>query len=168
MPWWVALTPGELTALRNRVLRATEARFAPTLGPEVEDAVHHAFVALFRNRESISPDNDGLYRYLLVAARRAALDRIKTESLRAHRRREAAGMADSDSAGLAHLLLHENKAAVQTFLGELPELDRFIIWSHVVDGRSIHAIAQELGIGWHRASAILERVLGGLRRLLVE
>jgi RNA polymerase sigma factor (sigma-70 family) len=166
-PWWARITPEELAALRHRVVRATATRFAAVAEPEVEDAVHHAFVALFRNRASISAENDGLYRYMVVAARRAALDRIKTETLRAGRRHEAARVTEFGPSALAEVLLRENKQAIRTFLGELDQLDRFILWSHVVDGRSIHAIAQELGIGWHRASATVERLLGELRRLLV-
>ncbi|HRX87473.1 MAG TPA: sigma-70 family RNA polymerase sigma factor [Phycisphaerae bacterium] len=144
------------------------ARFAAVLGAEVEDVVHHAFLALFRNREHISPQDDGLYRYLIVAARNAALDRIKTERLRSQRRGDAPPPTVEDTSGVGELLVREKTQAIRDFLGELDELDRFIVWSHVVDGKSIHAVARELGIGWHRASTRLQRILGALRRLLMD
>ena len=167
-PWWVTVESGELAALRRRLLRTVHARFGQSLGAEVEDAVHHAFVALFRNRTSISSDNDGLYRYLVVAAQRAALDRVRTAGLRSRRRREGLPQRNATHSPLMEILLREKKGQIRKFFGELDELDRLIVWRHVVDGRTIHAVAREFGVGWHRADETISRVLRELRRLLVD
>lgn len=166
-PWWVTISPAELVALRQRLMRTLHARFGQTLGSEIEDAVHQAFVALLRNRESISSDNDGLYRYLLVASRRSALDRIKTQNLRS-RRRDALPKPVSDLSPLVEVLLREEKSNIRRFFDELDELDRLIVWRYVVDGQSVNALAQELNLGWHRVDATITRVLAALRRLLVD
>jgi transposase len=50
----------------------------------------------------------------------------------------------------------------------LEELDRLIVWSHVVDGESVQAIARRLGIGWHRVNATIQRVLVELRQVLLD
>lgn len=167
-PWWSVLTPGEIAALRSRVMDRIRARFAAALGAEVEDVVHHAFLALIRNRAHVSPDNDGLFRYLVVAAQNAALDRIKTESLRAQRRAEAVKPPPDDPTPLWAVLLREKNQAIRDFLDELDEVDRFMVWSHVVDGKSIQAVAREVGIGWHRAAARIQQVLSSMRRLLMD
>jgi RNA polymerase sigma factor (sigma-70 family) len=168
MPWWATITPAELADLRRRVVQSISKRFAPTLGAEVEDVVQHAFAALLRNRAVIASDNDGLYRYLVVAARRAALDRIKTDRLRAERRPRAASPTDPGGSPLFQVLLREKKTTIRRIFDELEELDRLIVWSHVVDGESVQAIARRLGIGWHRVNATIQRVLVELRQVLLD
>jgi RNA polymerase sigma factor (sigma-70 family) len=167
-PWWVTMTPEELSTLRRRALRTIEARFRATLGVETEDVLHHAFVALFRNRDSVSPEDDGLYRYLVVAARRAALDRIKTAALRADRREHAAKPAHHDHTPLVETLLREKKAEVREIFDELDEVDRLLLRRHVIEGQSLNAVARELGIGWHRADAAVKRILTRIRRMLLD
>ncbi len=166
--WWHTLTADDIVELRRRVLAAVTSQFAHTPAAEVEDAVHHAFVALFRNREAISSDADGLFRYLLVAARRAALDRVKTERLRSARRPQVAQAAAAQAdPGLPGDEL-EKKSIVREIFYELDELDRLILWSHVVEGRSINAIARETGRNWHQVAASLKQALDRIRRRLSE
>lgn len=165
--WWQTLGADDILTLRRRVLSALRRQFAATPVAEVEDAVHQAFVALFRNRERISADNDGLYRYLLVAARRSALDRLRTVRLRESRRSDVAARVlpaemDDESAR------REKNEAIREIFCELGELDRLILWSHVVDGRSINAIARELGVNWHRVAQAVERAVRRIRRRLAD
>ena len=164
----MTMTPERLTALRERALRTIEARFHATLGCETEDVLHQAFVALLLNRECVSPENDGLYRYLIVTARRAALDRIKTAALRADRREHAAKPAHDDHSPLVETLLREKKSQVREILDELDELDRLLIRKHVIEGASLNAAARELGIGWHRADTTVKAVLARIRRTLLD
>jgi RNA polymerase sigma factor (sigma-70 family) len=125
--------------------------------------VHQAFVALFRNRERVVSDNDGLYRYLLVAARRSSLDRLKTARLRESRRADLAARGAALDAGDQSSIREKNEAIREIFC-ELGELDRLILWSHVVDGQSINAIARELDLNWHRVSQAIERAIRRIRR----
>ena len=53
-----------------------------------------------------------------------------------------------------------------TFFCALSEIERLILWSHVVDGKSIRTVAREFGLNWHRVAGILDRVLRMARRNL--
>jgi DNA-directed RNA polymerase specialized sigma24 family protein len=62
----------------------------------------------------------------------------------------------------------KKKTTIRRIFDELEELDRLIVWSHVVDGESVQAIARRLGIGWHRVNATIQRVLVELRQVLLD
>ena len=49
----------------------------------------------------------------------------------------------------------------------LDELDRLVVWSHIVDGKSIRAIARDLDLNWHRVAGIIEGTLRKVRRQLM-
>lgn len=49
---------------------------------------------------------------------------------------------------------------------ELEDLNRLVLWSYVVDGQSINAIAKQLNIGWHRVAYMIEHSLNRFRQHL--
>ena len=168
LPWWTIITTAELLRLRRRLLEHVKAEFGTALKADMEDIVQHAFVVLFRHRESVKADNDGLFRYLKTVSRHAALDGIKAvrrrrahlpELIAEHERRARVRGADGTiSQGSAK----ENEKIWQMFCA-LDDLDRLVIWSHIVDGRSIRAIARDLDLSWHRVAGIVEGRLRGIR-----
>jgi RNA polymerase sigma-70 factor (ECF subfamily) len=168
MAWWTTLATEDLNLLRRRVIDALGERFAAGLGPDIEDVVQQAFIALFRNREAIEPDGDGLFRYLLVVSKNAALDRLKRAKHHAKRREAAGTRIPPPPRPEQELELREETEIVQNFFRELDELDRLIIWSYLVEARSIRSIALELGLNWHRVSASIDRMLERIRRRLAE
>ena len=165
--WWTTLTADELIRLHRRVLHSIGAKFSSQLGSEVEDVVQEGFVALFSHRDTIRSENDGVYRYWWVAARNRALDRLKKKETRAGKPpppRKAAEVA-SPASQMDRL---EKNEAIQKIFCELNQLDRFIIWCRVVDGRSVQSIAREVDLDWHRVANTIDRVLEQFRRQLLD
>ena len=166
--WWATISTAELLRLRRRLLEHVTAAFGRTLKAEVEDVVQHAFVVLFRNREGVKADADGLYWYLKTVSRHAALDRIRAaRRRRAHlprliseRRRRAAGRGAHGSP--SDWSAEESEKILQVFCA-LNELDRLVVWSYAVDGKSIRAIARDLDLNWHRVARIIEEALRKVR-----
>ena len=167
LPWWKTISTAELLDLRRRLLGHLQVQFGSTLKGELEDVVQHAFAVLFGRRESVKADNDGLYRYLKTVSQHKAVDGIRAaRRQRAHdselisereRRAPMWGAHGIPSEQLAK----ESEKIWQVFCA-LDDLDRLIIWSHVVDGKSIRAIARDLDLNWHRVAGIVE---GTLRRV---
>ena len=60
----------------------------------------------------------------------------------------------------------EEKERIWEFLCALSDLDRLVLWSHVVEGKSVRAIARDLDLNWHRVSGILRTTLERVRRKL--
>jgi RNA polymerase sigma factor (sigma-70 family) len=170
-PWWLDVSISELLELRRRLLKETRSEFGAALPGEVEDLVQHAFVVLLRRRGDVDAKNDGLYRYLRTVAFNAARDRIKTlrtrrqnlPGLAAERERR---MARDPAATSPEGILADDADKVWQVFCALDDLDRLILWSHVVEGRSIRAIARHLGLNWHRVAGIVERTLREARRQL--
>ncbi|HEY3246085.1 MAG TPA: sigma-70 family RNA polymerase sigma factor [Phycisphaerae bacterium] len=163
-PWWTRIQADEVARLRARLLHFVRAKFGPSLA-EVEDIVQHAFVMLFRERQKVQAENDGLYRYLHVVARNHGLDRLKSARLRRERLAEAAEHL-AHRRPIAPAAGRDDIAAVRAFFCELDELDRLILWSHVVEGRPLSAIATELNLNWHEVAGTVQRVLHRLRQKL--
>ena len=57
---------------------------------------------------------------------------------------------------------------IREIVCELDELDRLVLWSYVVDGRSKLAIAQDLGLNWHRIDKLLDRAFARIRQRMEE
>lgn len=170
-PWWTTITTAELLDLRRRLLEYVKLGFGNALKAELEDVIQQAIVVLFRRRESVKADNDGLFRYLKTVARNAALDRIRA----AQRRREHLPRLISERERYAPTLpvaaippaaLAEENEKIWKIFCALDDLDRLVIWSHVVNGRSIRAIAHDLDLDWHRVAEIIEEALRRVRRQL--
>ncbi len=166
MPWWIALEQEEIELLRARVLRWVEAAFRVTLGRDTEDIVQHAFAMLYRHRENVQPDNDGLYRYLCTVARRYAYDRVKTLKVRAGIAEIAARTIIARRRPAPGPELVEQIIRVREFFCNLDDVDRLVVWGHVVDGRSLREVASELDLRWRDAAEIVDRSLRRLRRWL--
>ena len=170
--WWTTVSAAELLDLRRRLLEYVRAEFGSALKAELEDIVQHAFTVLFRQRESLKADDDGLYRYLKTVSRHAALDRIGA----AQRRQEHLPEYASERGrylqqrlpipGMPPEALAEENEKIWQVFRALDDLDRLVIWSHVVDGKSIRAIARDLDLNWHRVAGIIEATLRRVRREL--
>ncbi len=165
------MTTSELLDLRRRLLGYVRAQFGGVLGAELEDVVQHAFVVLFRRRARLRPENDGLYRYLQAAARHAALDRIKAIKVRQKQvpptlSEPARRMATDAAGGLLPEGVPDEAEKIWKIFRALDDLDRLILWNHVVEGKSIRAIAREVDLNWHRVAGIIERTLRDVRREL--
>jgi RNA polymerase sigma factor (sigma-70 family) len=170
-PWWTTFSAAELLELRRRCLEYLHSRFGAEIEAELEDVVQRAFVALLRRRESVSPDDDGLFRYLRTVARNAAIDRLKT--IRQHRADAQIRAAQRQGEPLTDPMREEpgpssgeEKERIWEFLCALSDLDRLVLWSHVVEGKSVRAIARDLDLNWHRVAGILRATLDGVRRKL--
>jgi len=163
-PWWTELTADKILHLRRRVLRRLDKEFASSLGTETQDVVQQAFVALLRNRPEVHPEHDGLYRYLLVVARRVALDRLRQVRHRKTPRHRMPPGSTSPPSPAQQAVLREESEEIRKVFRELGELDRLIVWSHIVERRSIRAIAGDLDLGWHQVADTVKRVLHDIRR----
>lgn len=170
-PWWTTISTAELLALRRRLVAHVRAEFGDVLGTEVEDVVQHAFVVLFKRRTRVSADEDGLYRYLDTVARNAARDRVKAIKQRQKPLPEAAlrrGQHASKGAVPApppEEAAQENEKIWEIFCA-LGDLDRLILWYHVVEGQSIRAIARDLDLSWHDVAGVIEGALRAVRKKL--
>lgn len=171
MVWWTEISTEELLGLRRRVLQQVEIEFGPTLNAELEDVVQHAFAVLFQFRDRVSAERDGLFRYLKTVARHAAMDRVKFLQ---HRRNPQLHSSARDTSRASSStspvvppgqLIEENEKIWQVFCA-LDDLDRLVIWSHVVDGKSIRAVCRELDLNWHRVAAIVEESFRKFRKQL--
>lgn len=171
MAWWTEISTKELLGLRLRVLHQVEAEFGATLKTELEDVVQHAFVVLFRRSDRVSAHNDGLFRYLKTVARRAAIDRIKVSKFRRNPPNAAIARAVRRTSSSTFSVVsseqskEENERIRQVFCA-LGDLDRLVIWSHIVDGKSIREVGRELGLNWHQVAAIIEETLQECRSQL--
>ena len=166
-PWWTTISTAELLDLRRRLLRHLQVQFGSTLKDELEDIVQHAFAVLFGRRKSVKADNDGLYRYLKTVSQHRALDGIK--AARRRRAHQSDIMSErerrvprSGAHGIPEEPANDSKNIWQVFCA-LDDLDRLVIWSYVVDGKSIREIARELDLNWHRVAGIIERTLRRVR-----
>ena len=171
LPWWTTIATAELLDLRRRLLEHLKVQVGAAVKAELEDIVQHTFVVLFRQRESVKADNDGLFRYLKTVSRHVALDRIRG----AKRRQEHLKRASAERGGYAARLsvpgispevsAEENEKIWEIFCA-LDDLDRLVLWSHVVDGQSVRAIARELDLNWHCVAGIIDGTLRRVRRQL--
>ena len=171
VPWWTTISAAELLDLRQRLLKHLREKFSGALGAEPEDIGQHAFVVLFQRGGSVRMDNDGLYRYLKTVARHTIIDQIRTTRRRQERLRQLRSECERDTLGLSaaggapEQLMEENGRIWKIFRA-LDDLDRLILWSYVVDGRSIRKIAQEFDLNWHRVAEIIHITLHGIRNEL--
>ena len=170
--WWTTIPTAELLDLRRRLLEHLGAEFGGALKAELEDIVQHAFAGLFRRRENVTADNDGLYRYLKTVSRHAALDRIRAARRRQEHLPELTAERDrrvsrAPVPGIPPEGLAEENDNVWKVFCALDELDRLVVWSHIVDGKSIRAIARDLDLNWHRVAGIIEGTMREVRRQLM-
>lgn len=171
-PWWTTISADELLDLRRQLLQYARAEFGGRLKGEIEDIVQDAFGVLFRHRESVKPDNNGLCRYLKTVTRHAALDRIRTANRRHARLKRPAGWrgdeeARSYSTAIPPEEQREQNEKVWAAFRALNDLDRLVIWSYAVDQKSIRAISRDLNLNWHRVAGIVYRSLSALRRRMM-
>ena len=163
-PWWTTLSAADLLRLRERLIAQIRADFGNRATIDPEDLVHHAFTVLFERRHSVKAEDDGLFRYLQTVARNAALDHVR-KLARTDASRPAADAPEApDSTGEADAA-DEQKKIWANFCA-LGDLERLMIWSHVVEGRSIRAIARELDLNWHRVAGTIDTALRRIRREL--
>lgn len=167
--WWTTISTGELLDLRRRLLEHVKVQFGNTLKAELEDIVQHAFAVLFRRREGVKAESDGLYRYLKTVSQHAALDRIRTAKRRQGHlvgRSNAEGVdrgSGLPSPGISPEESREQNEKIWSVFCALDDLDRLVIWSYVVDGKSIRAISGDLGLNWHRVAGIISKAMRLLR-----
>jgi RNA polymerase sigma factor (sigma-70 family) len=168
--WWNIISTTELLDLRRRLLAHLRATFRALPDGETEDVVQHAFLDLFRRRDTVQSDQDGLYRYLLTVARHTAVDRIRKADQqerhlpKAFLEKKLDAPVPQGSSGAADEA--EEAEKIWGLFCALDDLERFILWSHVVEGRSIRSIAQDLGLNWHRVAGIVEAALRVFRQAL--
>lgn len=169
--WWTSISTAELLTLRRRLLEEHRREFGDVLGDEFEDAVQHAFVALLRRPEDVSAANDGLYRYLRIVSHNHAIDRLRAEKRKREHLPQVALLVERHPAKAVSppdeppITAEEHEKIWHVFCA-LDEAERLIVWSHVVERRSIRAIADEMDLNWHRVDGIVKKSLGRIRRAL--
>ena len=169
LSWWTTISTAELLRLRRRLVQHVKIQFGSTLKAELEDVVQHAFTVLFRHRGSVNADNDGLYRYLKTVSRRAALDWIKGAKRRQDHLRETIAKHRGHALklpipGIPPEELREQSEKIWRIFCALDDLDRLVVWSHVVDGKSIRAVSRDLDLNWHRVAGIIDETLRLVRK----
>ncbi len=183
--WWTVISSREICQLRKRLLSYLGRSFTSIVSADREDLVQQALLILIRNKERVLPDDDGLFRYLRRVAKNAALDltkssahRIATARTRSDTRvsvgapalkgfSDVAQLLDFDANSLSAPAQTEKKEEIQEIrriFCELDDLTRLILWSYVVDGQSINAIAEQLGKNWHQVDYMIEQSLERFRR----
>ncbi len=168
--WWAKITAAELLELRRRLVGHLRRQFRNLPESELEDLVHYAFIRLFRRRGTVSAERDGLFRYLRTVASRAGVDRIRRIRRRSELLPEAARERDreletggQDASTVESAEIHQK---IWQIFCALDEVERLIIWSHVVEGRSLRAIARDLDLNWHRVAEVVDKALRRARREL--
>jgi len=163
--WWESISEEELVALRRRLLLLLRMNFPGCGISDLEDTVQAAFLGMLVHRENVSPERDGLFRYLRTAARNHMIDRWRHTRVRECPKTPhtgpVAGREPPDA--LVHA---ENIERIKEYLHQLDDLSRWIIWRHVVDGASIRAVAQGLNRDRHAVKGILEAAFARVRRLI--
>ena len=186
-PWWTVISSREFFQLRARLLRYLDKSFSGILAPDREDLVQDALLILIRNKERVLPDDDGLFQYARRVTKNAALDLVKSAAYHMSTARSAAGSqvpvgasASEELTEVAHLgspsfispsapvqfQKNEEILQIRKIFCELDDLNRLVLWSYVVNGQSINAIAEQLDIGWHRVAYMIEQSLNRFRRHL--
>lgn len=164
--WWTTITTADLLTLRRRLLAFVRKEFGPAL--DAEDVVHQAFLKLFQRRGEVDAAGDGLFRYLCTVARHAATDQVRTRQAREQRLPDAArtrawrrpsGPSPTEHAGQES----DFEKAMKIFRA-LDDVDRLVIWRHVVDGSSLRSICRDLDLEWHQVLSIIERAMRRFRR----
>ncbi len=167
-PWWTTVKSADLLELRRRLVFAIHSDFPALVEAEVEDVVQQAFITLFKRRDGVNSDDDGLFRYIKTVAKNNALDRIRTAKRRRGHAAAAAAARRRDtssdgSPGVSGREAAEEADKILQVFRALDDLDRLVIWCHVVEGKSIRAVAGELNMNWHRVAGIVERALRKVR-----
>jgi RNA polymerase sigma factor (sigma-70 family) len=162
--WWSNLVAEDILRLRGRLDDSLSASFPAVSQSDREDIVQQAFVALLQRRDEVDAANDGLYRYMHVAAQHLALDRLKAGYRSAEPLPPDLPQAESTSHFTAPGEIRDEGEKIRRIFYELGPVDRLVLWRHVVDGRSVQAIARELGLNWHQADQLLKRILAEVRR----
>ncbi|UCG31583.1 MAG: sigma-70 family RNA polymerase sigma factor [Phycisphaerales bacterium] len=167
-PWWTTLSASSLLELRQRLLRYVRAAFGHILAADIEDIVQQAFVALYRQREKVNAKDDGLFRFLKTTARNLSLDHMR----KARRRRKHFDQIVSSSPdpsewdAVSPLEFAEEKDRIWEVFCALSELERLVLWSYAVEGKSVRAIARDLDLNWHRVAVMLYKALRQMRKSL--
>jgi RNA polymerase sigma factor (sigma-70 family) len=166
--WWTTLSTNSLLELRNRLLVYVRAAFGHALAADIEDIVQQAFVALYRQRDRVSARDDGLFRFLKTTARNLALDRMRKVRRRLrHFDRIVSNCPDtSEQPTTSPLESAEEKARIWEVFCALGELERLVLWSYAVEGKSVRAIARDLDLNWHRVAVMLYKALREMRKSL--
>ena len=170
-PWWTTISARQLLVLRSRLLDRLSDEFRTIPAAELEDLVQRAFVVLFLRRQAVDPADDGLYRYLRTVAHNLALDWLKTTQWRRRqlpraareRRKQPPENTKSGSTPVTPAEKREENELFWQIFCALGDLDRLVLWSHVVEGKSIREIARELDLDWHHVAASIRDVLRRIR-----
>lgn len=170
-PWWSSIKASQLLELRRRVLESLQPQFSGLGAEDWEDIVQQAFVTVFRRPESVTVENDGLFRYLVTASRNLALDRKKTGALRLERLKMAAATlatpeSETSPSPSEPTITSPESEEIWKIVRALPELDRLILWSYVVQGKSTRQVARELGVNWHSVARSIDRSFRRIRQTL--
>ena len=164
-PWWDTITTKELVALRRRLLHVLRVDYPGRNESDLEDAVQAAFLGMLVNRENVSAEHDGLFRYLGTAVRRRMIDRWRHTKVRENLKKpltEAAEDRDPHDA-----LVHAEKIEeIKKYVRQLRPLSRYVLRKHVVSGVSIRALARELGRDRHTIARLLHAAIVHVRRLM--
>jgi RNA polymerase sigma factor (sigma-70 family) len=163
-PWWTTLTAAELLRLRQRLIEHIRAEFPGRLEIDPEDLVHHAFTVLFERRHRVKPERDGLFRYLTTVARNAGLDQVRRLGRSGTPRTLQGPIEAPDSTENADAADEQTK--IWQIFCALGDLERLIVWSHVVEKQPVRAIARELDLNWHRVARTIDSALRRIRREL--
>lgn len=133
---------------------------------EAQDAVHEAIVSIMAS----SPENvQNWEAYLVTAAKRKALDRVRSAHVRhagpdfdesVHDRPDGIDIAEDIADDLDR---KERAALMLNCLAILNERHRKIVWETVALKRSRREVADEWGVSPARVSQITARTLGLLR-----
>lgn len=156
-PWWTTITDAEVADLRDRLTRWIASRFGQALKSEIDDVAQHALLMLHLHRSRVLPQDDGLFRYLLVVARNRAVDVLRSRTFRT--KILSAVPQTPEDATCWPAESSDEIAQVRKFFCELDARDRLYLWKHVVLGRAIQAIAKEQGVSWQTVADTVARAL---------
>jgi RNA polymerase sigma factor (sigma-70 family) len=186
-PWWTVISSRELFQLRARLLSYLDESYSGILAADREELVQEALLILIRNKDRVLPDDDGLFQYARRVAKNAALDLVKSAAYRMATARSTGGSqapvgpsasqkpakvgqfrgpSTISPSASAQTEKNEEIRRIREIFCELDDLNRLILWSYVVDGQSINAIAKQLDINWHRVAYMIEQSLNRFRQHL--
>lgn len=136
-------------------------------GPLAADAVHDAFLQVWRNAARFDPSRGSPEAWLLTLVRYRALD-IARRRMREAPEEEAPERADDGPDALAQLMRGTESAALSICLRRLEETRRKLVVMAFVDGLSHSELAERTHIPLGTVKSWIRRSLQSLRACLEE
>jgi len=128
-----------------------------------EDLAHDLFCRLYRRRNSIDYNNDGIEGYIFRSAKNISIDylrKLKRDEAREEKikREWRESLSINYSEVENNLLMDELSTTVKDVLEEFPKAQRYIFSERVFNGKKLFELCNEMNISSYRIRKIESRI----------